>query len=299
VFDRSQAAADAAARLEQADGTAWMAFYCGNHARRWRSNSPQARSAPTRTWRRKFFEHFVHIADAMNNLGGTGLWDEEDGFYYDQLHCRTGSAAPLQASASMVGLLPLFAVEVLEAAACSTRTARIQRSGSRWFVEAPATTSTGERRPLAAQRQPRTACCSPSRRATGCERILALPARRGRNSSRPHGIRSRLAGYHERTPSSSAAVGGQHRRRLLRRRESDTGLFGGNSNWRGPVWFPIDYLLIEALERYHHFYGPEFTVECPVGSGKQRNLREIAADLEQRLGSLFLPDKEWAASVSR
>ena len=275
VFDRSKPL-PTGGLLEQADGTAWMAFYASTllaMALELAKENPACEDLAS-----KFFEHFVAIAEAMNTLGGTGLWDEADGFYYDQLHVD-GRPVPLRVR-SLVGLVPLFAVEVIEAETLG----RFPGFGKRlrWFLE--------NRPALAAQ----ISCL-----ATGDERrLLAIPSRARlervlgylldeNEFLSPYGIRS-LSRVHRDRPFVFG-VNGEEWRVAYAPAESDTGLFGGNSNWRGPVWFPMNYLLVEALERFHYFYGDSLRVECPTGSGRRMNLAEVARELARRLCALFLP----------
>ncbi|MFN8572994.1 MAG: hypothetical protein U0132_13175 [Gemmatimonadaceae bacterium] len=283
VFDRSQPL-PTGGHLEQADGTAWMAFYCAtmlSMALELARENPAYDDVAS-----KFFEHFIAITDAMNSLGGTGLWDDVDGFYYDQLHLD-GQHLPLRVR-SMVGLIPLFACEILEGDVISTLPGFAKRL--KWFVE---------NRPDLAR------YISYLSQPTGdgnehSHRLLAIPSReRLQRVLRylldeseflsAHGIRS-VSRVHKDHPYVFA-FGNQEYRVAYDPAEGTSGLFGGNSNWRGPVWFPVNYLLIEALERYHHFYGDEFRVECPVGSGQMMHLGEVAAELSRRLGSLFVPDE--------
>jgi hypothetical protein len=282
VFDRSNPL-PSGGFLQQSDGTAWMAFYCltmlSIALELAQENQVYEDLAS------KFFEHFVRIADAMNNLGGTGLWDATDGFYYDQLKLN-GGMIPLR-SRSLVGLLPLTAVELLEEE-------KIQRlpgfwKRMKWFIE---------NRPDLA------------RLITWCQRcphhehrMLAIPSRKRLESAlrymldeseflSPFGIRSVSAAHREQP--YIFRVNDHEYRVDYSPGEGNTYLFGGNSNWRGPVWFPINYLLIEALERYHHFYGDALKVECPVGSGHFLTLNDVAGELAHRLSSLFLPDNQGA-----
>ncbi len=280
VFDRSKPL-PTGGTLQQADGTAWMAFYsltmlaislelAHDGERVHRSYEDMAS---------KFFEHFVQIADAMNALGGTGLWHEAEGFYYDQI--LTGERVIPLKTRSMVGLLPLIAVEVLEEERLRQLPGFYKRL--EWFVK---------NRPDLAQQV--SYCESGHRR-----RLLAIPSKERlvrvlkylldeTEFLSPFGIRS-LSKHHEREPYVFEAGGEQHRVDYVPG-ESNSGLFGGNSNWRGPVWFPVNYLLIEALERFHHFYGDEVQVECPTGSGRWMNLRDVGCEIERRLAGLFLPD---------
>jgi Glycosyl hydrolase family 63 C-terminal domain len=282
VFDRSRPL-PGGGRLEQADGTAWMAFYCAtmlSMALELAAEDPAYEDIAS-----KFFEHFVAIADAMNTLGGTGLWDEEDGFYYDQLQIE-GVNMPLRVR-SMVGVIPLFAVEILDQE--TIEAAPGFRKRMEWFLR--------NRRDLARQI---------SYMEMGGEnllsyRLLAIPSRErlvrvlrylldSNEFLSPYGIRS-LSRIHRDRPFV-LHVNGEERRVDYEPGESSTPLFGGNSNWRGPVWFPLNYLLIEALERYHHFYGGTLRVECPTGSGRMMNLDEVARELSRRIGSIFLPDRD-------
>ncbi|MDP3090581.1 MAG: glucosidase [Nitrospira sp.] len=284
VFDRSKTL-PTGGHLEQADGTAWMAFYCLTMlamALELAQEDPAYEDVAS-----KFFEHFVSIADAMNNLDGTGLWEEGEGFYYDHLHIN-GEPVPLKIR-SMVGLLPLIAVEVLERTALDRLPGFTKRM--RWFLE--------NRQDLAQQisymesakdlSHDRLLLAIPSRNRL--ERVLRYALDESEFLS-PYGIRS-LSRVHLERPYVFQAEGNEYRVAYVPG-ESDSDLFGGNSNWRGPVWFPTNYLLIEALERYHHFYGDEFQVEYPTGSGQKKSLGEIATLLSARLAGLFLPDERGA-----
>jgi hypothetical protein len=273
VFDRSQAL-PTGGYLEQADGTAWMAFYSATMLS---MALELAKSDPAyEDMASKFFEHFVGIADAINTVGGTGLWDEEDGFYYDELHLGAASI-PLRVR-SMVGLMPLIAVEVLEEEVIDRLPAFKRRM--RWFLE--------NRKDLCSQvtfgegAHDHLLIAIPSRQRL--ERVLRYLLDE-REFLSPFGVRS-LSRVHEGNPYRYFH-NGQEFRVDYAPGESATGLFGGNSNWRGPVWFPVNYLLVEALERYHHFYGDELRVECPVGSGRLMNLGEVGREIAGRLASLF------------
>jgi hypothetical protein len=282
VFDRSQPL-PTGGHLQQADGTGWMAFYCAtmlSMALELARHDPSYDEIAS-----KFFEHFVGIADAINSVGGTGLWHEDDGFYYDQLSID-GRTVPL-AIRSMVGLLPLVAVEVLEDEVIE-RLPRFQRR-MRWFLEnrpdLARTVSFGE------HKHRHTLLAIPSR-----ERLVrALKYMLDENEFlAPHGLRA-LSKVHaaDRAPYVYRHGDTEFRVEYVPG-ESTTGLFGGNSNWRGPIWFPVNYLLVEALERYHHFYGEALTVEYPTGSGRRATLGEVARDLARRLARLFLPDERGA-----
>ena len=281
VFDRSQPL-PTGGHLEQADGTAWMAFYCATMLS---MAMELARSNPAYDdVASKFFEHFVAIADAMNSLGGDGLWDEADGFYYDELH-TDGAHIPLKVR-SMVGLIPLFACEILEEETIAALPGFSKRMN--WFLT--------NRPDLSHHITTRTDSIGDE--VVHAHRLLSIPSRaRLERVLRylldeseflsPYGIRS-VSKVHERAPYVFR-VGAEEFRVGYDPAESSSGLFGGNSNWRGPVWFPLNYLLIEALERYAHFYGDAFTVECPVGSGTMLTLDEVAHELSMRLAKLFLP----------
>jgi hypothetical protein len=276
VFDRSQPL-PTGGHLEQADGTAWMAFYCTTMLA---ISLELAREHPAyEDMATKFFEHFVAITDSMNTLGGTGLWDETDGFYYDRLHAN-GREIPLTVR-SMVGLLPLIAVEVLDADTLAALPDFQRRMD--WFLanrqsQARHIVSDG------AEHGHYLLCIASHERL---RRVLETVLDE-REFLSPHGLRA-LSRWHRDHPYVFR-FGGSEFRVDYDPAESTSGLFGGNSNWRGPIWFPVNYLLIEALERYHHFYGETFTIECPKGSGRHVSLREAACEISRRLASLFLPD---------
>ena len=282
VFDRSKPL-PTGGRLEQADGTAWMAFYCTTMlaiAIELAVEDPAYEDVAS-----KFIEHFVAIADAMNTLGGTGLWDEADGFYYDQLHVD-GRHIPMRIR-SIVGLIPLFASEVLEQDELDRLPGLKKRLD--WFVA---------NRPDLARN---IAHMDNGEYGHKGYRLLGIPSRDrlervlkvlfdDNEFLSPHGVRALSARYRDQ-PFVFHANGEDHAVAYTPG-ESETWLFGGNSNWRGPVWLPVNYLLIESLERYHHFYGDSLKVECPAGSGHFINLREAARELANRLATLFLPDAQ-------
>jgi hypothetical protein len=282
VFDRSQPL-PTGGHLEQADGTAWMAFYSAtmlSMALELASDDPAYEDMAS-----KFFEHFIAIVDAMNDFGGSGLWDEQDGFYYDQLHVD-GKEIPLRVR-SLVGLAPLFAVELLEDDVVDRLPGFKKRM--RWFIE--------NRQDLARHISHCSRGCG---EGSGLS-LLAIPSRERlermlrymldeREFLAPGGIRS-LSQIHREQPYVFKVEGREHRVDYVPA-ESNSGLFGGNSNWRGPIWFPMNYLLVEALERYHRFYGDSFKVECPTGSGRLLNLGAVAAEIASRLGRIFLPDEK-------
>jgi len=283
VFDRSKPL-PTGGHLEQADGTAWMAFYCATMLAMALELSKD--NPATEDMASKFFEHFVAITDAMNTLGGAGLWDEQDGFYYDQLRVG-GQSIPLRIR-SLVGLVSLLVVEVLEDEEIQRLPGFCKRM--KWFLEnrpdlaghiAYMSTECGAgvhgRRLLAIPSRPRL------------ERLLRYLLDENEFLS-PHGIRS-LSRFHRDHPYVFR-VNGQEHRVAYDPAESTSRQFGGNSNWRGPVWFPLNYLIIEALERYHHFYGDSLRVEFPTGSGRLLNLSQVACELARRLVGLFLPDAQ-------
>jgi hypothetical protein len=281
VFDRSQTLPNGAI-LEQADGTAWMAFFCVTMlamAMELAKENPAYEDVAS-----KFFEHFVAIADAMNTLAGRGLWDDDDGFYYDHLHVD-GKEVLLRIR-SMVGIIPLFAVEVLDEKVIG----RLHgfRKRMQWFLD---------NRPDLARQVSYMECQGED--GSG-RRLLAIPSlpRLERvlrylldenEFLSPFGVRS-LSKVHKDHPYVGE-FGADRLEVSYEPGESRSALYGGNSNWRGPVWFPVNYLLIEALERYHHFYGDSLQVECPTGSGKKMNLEEVARELAGRLGRIFRPDE--------
>ena len=279
VFDRNACFPDGS-HLEQSDGTSWMGMFSLNLMRiaieLARENHVYENIAT------KFFEHFLGIAAAMNNVGGSGigLWNEEDEFYYDVLHTPGGRYLPLKVR-SLVGLMPLLAVETIQwqlIEALPGFKARLE-----WYlVHRPDLASLvsrwqepgmRERRLVALTRGHRMKCLL--RRMLDPEEFLS-----------DYGVRS-LSKFHKDHPYV-LTVRGEEKIVSYEAAESQTGIFGGNSNWRGPVWFPINYLLIESLQQFHHYYGDDFKVECPTGSGTFLNLNEIANDLSNRLIKLWL-----------
>jgi hypothetical protein len=294
VFDRNQQL-PGGAHLAQADGTAWMAFYCTTMlsiALELAAEDPAYEDVAS-----KFFEHFVAITDAMNYLAGNGLWDEQDGFYYDQVVMADGSSQPVRLR-SGVGFVPLFAAEIIEDDVIARLPGFAKRM--RWFLENRADLA----RCVAYMESPhgpglgRRLLAIPTR--SRLERVVARLLDESEFLS-PHGLRSLSAVYGP-TPFTTD-IEGQRFELHYTPGESDTYLFGGNSNWRGPVWFPLNYLLIEALERYHHFYGDTLQVEFPTGSGVRMNLQQVARQLSRRLVSLFTPDatgrRPWHGDDSR
>lgn len=279
VFDRSQPL-PVGGFLQQSDGTAWMAFYCltmlSMALELAQENSVYEDLAS------KFFEHYIGIADAMNDKNGGGLWDEEDGFYYDQLKLD-GVANPLK-TRSLVGLLPLIAVEVLEGKKLNSLPDFTKRM--KWFIK---------NRPELAEY---ISFCDSN---DGYKhRLLAIPSKERlekilaylfdeKEFLSPHGIRS-LSRYHEDKPYIFTHGKREYKVDYVPG-EGNTNNFGGNSNWRGPIWFPTNYLLLEALQRYGSYYGADYKVEYPTGSGKEYNLHEIARFISARLSGMFLADE--------
>jgi mannosylglycerate hydrolase MGH1-like protein len=283
VFDRS-APLPTGGHLEQSDGTSWMAMYTLNllaiatELARHDSSYEDVAS--------KFWEHFLYIAHAMSNRGddGLSLWNDEDGFFYDVLHLPDGERRPLKVR-SMVGLIPLFAVETLEPDLLARLTGFRRRL--EWFID--------NRQDLVAN----VACMRT--RGRGERRLLSVVNRDQlravlrvmldeREFLSPYGIRA-LSRVHKDQPYVLSVDGHEHRVDY-EPAESSTGLFGGNSNWRGPIWFPVNYLIIESLQKFHHYLGDDFTVECPVGSGQMMTLWEVAEELSRRLSRIFLRNGE-------
>ncbi|MBS0206181.1 MAG: glucosidase [Planctomycetes bacterium] len=284
IFDRSKPL-PTGGHLEQADGTAWMAYYCSSMlsiAFELADGNPAYEDMAS-----KFFEHYMTIASAMNSMNGTGLWDEEDGFYYDHLHVN-GQSIPLRIR-SIVGIIPLFTVDVLYERVI--RQLPGFRKRMEWFLEHRRDTidsmtymeKSGPECPMEGLRL----LAIPTRRQL--ERILKYVLDEDEFLS-PFGIRS-LSKYHEQHPFIFHVNGNEMRVQYVPG-ESDSGMFGGNSNWRGPVWLPLNYILIEAFERYHQFYGDDLQVECPTGSKNLMNLKQVANELRRRLTRLFLINDE-------
>ena len=283
VFDRDQPL-PGGGYINQADATSWMAMYCLNLMRialELAQHNHVYEDIAT-----KFFEHFLYIAKSMSDMGNSGLslWDEQDGFFYDAINLPNDATIPMKLQ-SMVGLIPLFAVETLEPellARVPAFAARLQ-----WFLD--------ERPPLAALvsrwHEP----------GVGDRRLLSLLRGHRMKALLRHmldeseflsdyGVRSLSRRYAEQpfrfeTSGVTADV-------YYEPGESEGGAFGGNSNWRGPVWMPMNYLIIESLQKFHHYYGDEFLIECPAGSGTNLTILQVAEELTRRLSRLFLPDAE-------
>ena len=275
VFDRS-APLPGGGHLEQSDGTSWMAMYCLNMlsiALELAREEEEYEDVAS-----KFWEHFVHIARAMNTMG---LWDEQDGFYYDVLH-RGKDEIALRIR-SMVGLIPLFAVEPIPADLIAKFPDFARRL--EWFIDNRPDLTEGLAcmRTLGAMDRRLFSVVNPDKLRKILQRLLDES-----EFLSPHGVRA-LSRVHRAQPYR-LKVDGMEYGVQYEPAESSSGLFGGNSNWRGPVWFPVNYLLIESLQKFHHYLGDGFTVELPTGSGRQMTLAQVAAEISRRLSSIFLRD---------
>ncbi|MFV1968732.1 MAG: glucosidase, partial [Pirellulaceae bacterium] len=280
VFDRSSPPTTGG-HLDQADGTAWMGMYCLNMltiALELAREKPAYEDIAT-----KFFEHFVYIARAINKTCAGGLWDDEDGFYYDALHKSDGQRIPLKIR-SFVGLIPLFAIESIDPDVLE-RLPHFRRRVE-WFIK--------YRPHLLDHLSLRIGHGSDGRcllslvNREQLTRVLESMLDPNKFLS-DYGLRS-LSKEHETHPYTFDADG-DALTVGYEPAESSTDLFGGNSNWRGPVWFPVNYLMIESLQKFHHYYGDDLKVEMPQGSGELLNLREVAAELSRRLTAIFRRDE--------
>jgi hypothetical protein len=283
VFDRS-APLPTGGYIEQSDGTSWMAMYTLNLtaiALELAETDPAYEDVAS-----KFWEHFIYIARAMSHRGpgSVGLWNEEDGFFYDVLRLPDGSKFPMKIR-SMVGLIPLFAVETLEQDVLDRHPGFKRRL--EWFVK---------NRPDLTDN-----IASMTTDGKGARRLLAITdpdqlrdilkyMLDEREFFSPYGIRA-LSQFHRDHPYTLNVNGMEHRVGY-EPGESTTGQFGGNSNWRGPIWFPVNFLLVESLQKFHHYLGEDFKVECPTGSGKMMTLWEVARELSRRMTRLFLRDEK-------
>jgi hypothetical protein len=283
VFDRS-APLPTGGSLEQADGTAWMALFSQNMvemAYELVNHDPMYEKMVV-----KFVEHFYFIASAMNKPGTDGMWDEEDGFYYDLLRLPDGSAQRLKVR-SLVGLLPLCATSVIEKEhrdkipnVMSRLMERLRRMPE--LKESMHTTGPGN---LGVAERGILALVNPER----LRRILTRMLDEEEFLS-PYGIRS-ISKFHKENPYVMYAGGQEYRVDYLPA-ESNTGMFGGNSNWRGPVWMPVNVLLIRALQQFYLYYGDNFRIECPTGSGNLMNLFEVSREISNRLTRIFTLNEE-------
>jgi hypothetical protein len=288
VFDRS-APLPTGGHLEQSDGTSWMAMYSLNMLAI--ALELADGNAAYEDMASKFWEHFLYIAHAMNTheSDGSCLWDDEDGFYYDVLHLPDDSHRPLKIR-SMVGLIPLLAVETIEPEALD-RLPDFKRR-LEWFIANRDDLTAG----AACMRTPGDS----ARRLLAVvwqERLVRVLSRLLDESEflSPFGIRA-LSRRHADAPYVLMVDGVEHRVDY-EPAESSTELFGGNSNWRGPIWFPVNFLLIEALQKFDRYFGAGFRVECPARSGQMMTLAEVAAMLSQRLSRIFLRDPEGRRAV--
>ena len=283
VFDRS-APLPTGGYIEQSDGTSWMAMYTLNLlaiAMELAMEDPAYEDVAS-----KFWEHFIFIAHAMSHRGhdSMGLWSEEDGFFYDVLKLPDGNQFPMKIR-SMVGLIPLFAVQTLDSHVLD-RLPDFKRR-MEWFIDnrpdltadiaCMRTHGMGERRLLSIANEKQL-------------RSILRYMLDEREFLSPHGIRA-LSQFHRDHPYSLSVDDMEHRVDY-EPGESSTGLFGGNSNWRGPIWFPVNFLLVESLQKFHHYFGDHFTVEFPTGSGKMMTLWEVAGELSRRMSSIFLQDEK-------
>ena len=282
VFDRS-APLPTGGFLEQADGTAWMALFCQNMIEM--ALELTETDAAYQIWVQKFAEHFIWIAGAMDRVGANAdeMWDEEDGFFYDLLRFPDGSAMRIRLR-SMVGLLPLCATTVIPAEFVERCPQAIEQI--RKFLD---------RRPqLIANLPPFSRPGINGRRLLAImdEKKLRRVLMRMLDEDRflsPYGVRS-LSKWHDKNPFVFQVHGEEYRVKYLPA-ESDNGMFGGNSNWRGPVWMPVNVLIVRALMQFYLYYGESFKIECPTGSGRMMNLFEVAQEIASRLSSIFLRDE--------
>jgi hypothetical protein len=290
VFDRNAQFSDGT-HLEQSDGTSWMGMFSLNLMRiaieLARENDVYENIAT------KFFEHFLMIAAAMNKLcgKGVGLWDEEDEFYYDVLHTPGGRNLPLRVR-SLVGLMPLLAVETVQWQLIEALPGF--KSRLEWYLEyRPDLASLVSRWQEPGMKELRLVALTRGHRMKCLLRRMLDPE----EFLSDYGVRS-LSKFHQTHPYSITARG-EEKIVSYEPAESQTGIFGGNSNWRGPVWFPINYLLIESLQQFHHYYGDDFKVECPTGSGKFMHLKEVANELSNRLIKIWLRDENGERAFAR
>jgi hypothetical protein len=274
--------------IEQSDATSWMGMYCLNMmsiALELSKENPAYEDVAS-----KFLEHFVYIARAMNNIAGRGiqLWDRKDGFYYDVLRLPNGEFSPMRVR-SLVGLIPLLAVETLDSELVDSLPGFKRRM--QYFIDnlpefsdhiETQTTPTNIRRFLSLVSRERL-------------KMILPPLLSESEFLSPYGIRS-LSRVHLKHPFVTRLAGSEHRVDY-EPAESRTGLFGGNSNWRGPVWFPINFLVIEALQRFHYFFGDSLEVEFPTGSGSRMSLWQVSLELQRRLTRLFLQDGRGARPI--
>jgi hypothetical protein len=288
VFDRS-APLPTGGHIEQSDGTSWMATYCLNMLAM--ALELASEDSAYEDVASKFWEHFTQIAYAMNNRGddGVSLWDEEDGFFYDVLHVPNQGEIPMK-TRSMVGLIPLYAVDTLEPELLK-RLPNFKRRLDWFIANRPGYTQNqacmftpgmGERRLMSIMNGDKL------------RRVLRYMLDENEFLS-PYGIRA-VSRYHKDHPYV-LRIGAAEHRLDYEPGESSTGLFGGNSNWRGPIWFPVNFLIIESLQKFHHYLGEDYKVECPTGSGNFLTLWEVAQEISRRLSSVFLHDANGSRPV--
>jgi len=279
IFDRSKPLGPGNF-VEQSDGTSWMAMYCLDMMAIAMELAHEDNAYEDVA--SKFFEHFVYISEAMNDMGGQGigLWDEKDGFYYDVLHYKENSHIPIKIR-SMVGLIPLHAVETFEPEDLE-RLPNFRRR-AQWFLDHHPEVAKHVDMSQKSEHGARWLLTIANREKL--EKIYGYMLDENEFLS-PHGIRA-LSKYHLDHPFVLTWDGQAHAVDY-EPGESTTNLFGGNSNWRGPVWFPMNFLLIESLQRVHYYYGDEFKVECPSRSGHKKNLWEVAEELSRRLSHIFI-----------
>ena len=281
VFDRS-APLPTGGYIEQSDGTAWMGMFCLNMlamALELARESPAYEDVAS-----KFFEHFVYIAHAMDDRGGEGmrLWNDEDGFFYDVLRCPSGWRVPLKVR-SMVGLIPLFAVETLDAEIIDKLPGFKRRM--QWFID----NRPEFREHLQVDGQQRGRWLLSIVNREQLPQVLRYMLDEAEFFS-PYGIRA-VSRHHQENPYVFSLDGHQHRVDY-EPAESSTSLFGGNSNWRGPIWFPVNFLLVESIQKFDYFYGDGLKVECPTGSGRTVRLWDVANEISSRLTRIFLRGPE-------
>jgi Glycosyl hydrolase family 63 C-terminal domain len=290
VFDRNAVFHDGT-HLEQSDGTSWMGMFSLNLMRiaiELASENHVYENIAT-----KFFEHFLSIAAAMNRLcgKGVGLWDEQDEFYYDVLHTPGGRNLPLRVR-SLVGLMPLLAVETIQWQLIEALPGF--KSRLEWYLQyRPDLASLVSRWQEPGMKELRLVALTRGHRMKCLLRRMLDPE----EFLSDYGVRS-LSKFHQAHPYS-ITVRGEEKIVTYEPAESQTAIFGGNSNWRGPVWFPINYLLIESLQQFHHYYGDDFKVECPTGSGKFMHLKEVANELSNRLIKIWLRDEKGERAFAR
>jgi hypothetical protein len=291
AFDRDQALPDGG-YLSQSDGTSWMAMYCLNLMRI--AVELAQHNHIYEDMATKFFEHFLFIAKAMNDMGGKGmgLWNEEDEFYYDVVNLHDGKTLPMKVR-SMVGLLPLIAVETLEPEVLANLPVFKQRM--EWFLQnRPEMADLVSRWTMPGVGERRLLSLLRGHRMKALLKRMLDPA----EFLSDYGVRS-VSRFHADHPFQLWAP------RLGRTltvdyepSESRTRLFGGNSNWRGPIWFPVNFLIIESLQKFHHYYGDDFKVECPTGSGTYLTIDQIAAELTRRLARIFIKNEDGLRQVN-